>query len=176
MVGKGVRIATFGGRPQPGPMQSIGGIKGAQLLAMSSVSIFIETAKQIVGNATAAGTPIFTEDELAQYNKSLPVAFEDLPFVVGANGINFRNAFAPGNDEVPTQYIYQAADCRLFYTAESIISPEKYWAAAANAVWGNAKCAFQTPSIDSPSTAGGNSSTGAAHKALSLLLALSQGL
>ncbi|RFU29719.1 hypothetical protein B7463_g6596, partial [Scytalidium lignicola] len=191
MAPRGVRVVAVGGRPQPGPMQSIGGVKGAQELGLSDISSSYDLAYELIAKASKAGTPIYTDAELAEYNKSVPVPLADMPFNLQQASVNFRNAFSPDNDQVPTQFIYQAADCRLFYTAGSLGKPELTWASVANAMWGKGKCAFRKPtttktytstassSKSSPSSTSGSKSgskSGSAHKALGLLLALAEGM
>ncbi|KAH8805410.1 hypothetical protein F5884DRAFT_708792 [Xylogone sp. PMI_703] len=172
MIGKGVRTVTFGGRPQPGPIQSIGGVKGSQALELPAIDEVLQDAEVAVANATALGQPIFTDAESAIYNKTVAVTSDKLPFTLPFFGVNFKNAFAPNNYDVPTHFIYEAADCRLFYTPASLQKPQLNWAAAANAMWGNGKCVFRKPSSPTTSTSSG----GSARKALGLLLALARGM
>ncbi|KAH8805426.1 hypothetical protein F5884DRAFT_885765 [Xylogone sp. PMI_703] len=178
MIPRGVRVVTVGGRPQSGPMQSLGGVKGSELLTLPVLSSYFDFARELIANASAAGQPIFSDTELANLNESVPIPIGDLSFQIGNAGINFRNAFAPGNDEVPTHYIYQAADCRLFYTAGSVFRPELTWASAANAIWGNGKCAFKKPAnvVTEETEEASVTSPNGVHKMLGLLLALSRGM
>lgn len=137
MYARGVRTVIFGGRPQPGPMQSIGGIKGSQELGLDDINSFTQLAQSLLANSTEQ---ILTADELTLFNKTAPIPLSDFPLVIGQSSINFRNAFGPANDQIPTQFIYEAAECRLFYTPASVVKPEAYWAAAANAIWGTGTC------------------------------------
>ncbi|KAJ5102410.1 hypothetical protein NUU61_004632 [Penicillium alfredii] len=41
---------------------------------------------------------------------------------------------------MPLQFVYEAADCRLFYTYDNIVHPATGWNAAARAIWGNGHC------------------------------------
>ena len=43
-------------------------------------------------------------------------------------------------DGVPAQFVYEAADCRLFYEPSMIINVTAIWKKAADAAWGTAKC------------------------------------
>lgn len=43
-------------------------------------------------------------------------------------------------DGVPAQFVYEATDCRLFYTPLSIVDPQEQWRQAAEAAWGSGGC------------------------------------
>lgn len=195
MIPYGVRTVAVGGRPRIGPMQAIGGVKGSQTLTFTSISQFYEGANEVVQNATAAKKPLFTSKELDVFKDHIPMALEKLPIRLSVGQINFRNAFAPFNDEVPTHFIYQPANCRLFYTPESLGNPVPTWENAARGIWGKGECAFSVaapppllsvdnkPSSTSASkpasttvAAGKKKTQSSAHKALGLLLAMAEGL
>lgn len=193
MIPYGVRVVAVGGRPQNGPMQAIGGVKGSQTLLLENISNLYKGVNELVQNATDSGKPLFTAVELDAFKGHIPLTLDQFPIRLPAGQINYRNAFSPFNDKVPTHFIYQPADCRLFYTASTLGNPEANWANVANAVWGKGGCAFSvTPppailSIDdtpsSTSTSKPASETGSkkktqssAHKAIGLLLAMAEGL
>ncbi|KAL6690938.1 hypothetical protein J3F84DRAFT_352858 [Trichoderma pleuroticola] len=141
MVPYGVRVFAAGGRPQNGPMQGIGGVKGSQVLELEDLSQLYDEANELVQNATKAKKPLFTEKEYSVYSAAIPPPLEKLPLRVTGGSINFRNSFAPFNDQIPTHFIYQPADCRLFYTAGMLDKPELLWVNAAKAAWHNGACA-----------------------------------
>jgi hypothetical protein len=193
MVGRGVRIVSFGGRPQAGPMQSIGGTKGSQELPLEGVAAIVDVAQRLAINATRDSHPILSSREMFDFMELSPLPLDDFPLPLTSASINFRSSFAPGNDLLPTQFIFEAAECHLFYTADSLVAPEKYWASAANAIWGSGNCAYRAsaPTVPSPDTTLGGLETNAtnttstpstssvasgSHMALGLLLALSQGM
>ncbi|KAL6898394.1 hypothetical protein GGI43DRAFT_428555 [Trichoderma evansii] len=194
MIPYGVRVVAVGGRPQNGPMQAIGGVKGSQTLLLDVISGFYEAANELVQNATNSGKPLFTTTEFDVFKGHIPLTLDQFPIRLPGGQINYRNAFSPLNDKVPTHFIYQPADCRLFYTPSTLNHPEGTWANIANAVWGKGGCAFSvTPlpailSIDdkpsSTSTSKPASETASkkkktqssAHKAMGLLLAMAEGL
>ncbi|KAK0762728.1 hypothetical protein N5P37_005546 [Trichoderma harzianum] len=142
MIPYGVRVFAAGGRAQNGPMQGIGGVKGSQVLELENISQLYDEANELVQNATDAKKPLFTEKEYSVFSAAIPPPLDKLPFRVSSGSVNFRNAFAPFNDQVPTHFIYQPADCRLFYTAEMLGKPELLWVNAAKAAWHNGACAF----------------------------------
>lgn len=44
------------------------------------------------------------------------------------------------DDGLPAQFVYEATDCRLFYTPLSIVDPVEQWRLAAEAAWGDGSC------------------------------------
>lgn len=117
-------------------MQAIGGTRGGQNLAYGGIYSYVETAHNLIRKSLRNGsTPLMSFQEWAQFNRSIPRDPDEFPFVFGG-GVNLRNEYAPGDDATPQQFTYQAADCRLFYTAESWFSQEEVWRAAAVALFG----------------------------------------
>lgn len=59
-----------------------------------------------------------------------------------ASSINVRDNILPDrlDDGLPAQFVYEPADCRLFYTPLSIIDPVEQWRQAAEAAWGSGGC------------------------------------
>lgn len=54
-----------------------------------------------------------------------------------AGGINLRDNLRRGDpSQTPLEFIYEAADCRMFYTAEMINDVSKVWKGAANRMFG----------------------------------------
>lgn len=135
MSEEGVRTVTFGGRPQYGPMQSMGGTRGGEVLDGESLVNMISGAHQI-----ANATGILTDEEL-QTLKELSPAVEP-PLMYSSVSVNLRNSYARDDEEslMPLQFVYKPADCRLFYTLENIFRPSTTWAAAARAIWGEGNC------------------------------------
>lgn len=54
---------------------------------------------------------------------------------------NLRNAYHDGDaTQTPLQFVYEAANCRLFYKAEDIYDISFLWDRVANVAWGNGTC------------------------------------
>jgi hypothetical protein len=128
----GIKTVAVGGRPQGGPMQAVGGVKGANVYSWVNIyglvnaSYTLETPAQ---QAQWAGT------ELAQYS-SLPLS-RALP----SYGINVRDGIRAGDEtQTPLQFIYQAADCRIWYTAQMAVNVTALWEKVAEVAWGGGKC------------------------------------
>lgn len=137
MKSRGVRTIAFGGRPRQAPMQSMGGTKGSQLLQISITSQYLDFAKELAFNGSA---PLITDQDKEDWDKYVPMAIQDMPFQVLSAGVNVQNAFNPGNGSLPRQFIYEAAECRRFYTFENIVDQESTWASAADAMFYGGPC------------------------------------
>lgn len=131
---------AFGGRRQNGPVQGVGSVKGSQILSFQTLYGFYTQAYQY---AEPADQVVF-EEAYGKLNASFLQAFNRA--AVGADGkrsgsVNYRNSIREGDESVtPLQFVYEAADCRLFYTIETTLSQEAAWKAAYNANWGNGDC------------------------------------
>ena len=72
--------------------------------------------------------------------------------------VNFMNAIRPHDAELtPTQFIYDAADCRLWYTPTMINDVTEIWRVAANAAWSNNSLCVAGSTGDPTSISGGYS-------------------
>jgi hypothetical protein len=141
MKSQGVRTIAFGGRPRYGPMQALGGVKGGQSEALSDIQSWIGQGYQMAINATTQmNKTILTDAQFARYKEIMPKDIKDFPLVLNGGGVNWRNAYREGDDVTPLQFVYEAAECRLFYTIENYIEPATQWVAAANAMFGNGTC------------------------------------
>jgi len=123
-----VKSVMMGGRPNTNVVQAVGGVKGAQVLGFDDISYYAKFSAE------------FTED---------PEILEDLSVFNDyatqrsvATGVNFRDQILPGNvnDGLPAQFVYEAADCRLFYRPEHINDISAVWKSAANAAWNGGRC------------------------------------
>ncbi|CAG7939861.1 unnamed protein product [Penicillium nalgiovense] len=132
---EGVKIISFGGRPQYGPMQAMGGTRGAQVMPAETL-MTITTA--VLG--ITAGLELLSESELQQLKALSPA--EESPLQYGLLQVNFRDAYSKLDKDnvMPLQFVYEPAHCRLFYTLDNVLQPATTWSAAGNAVWGSGKC------------------------------------
>ncbi|KAK7928152.1 Interphotoreceptor retinol-binding [Apiospora marii] len=132
----GVRTVAFGGRPGPGPMQIMGGVRGAQSLEFDNIYTSVN-----LSNALLAAQPnLLSPAQTAAWQAAQPLALDAFPLRLYGGGVNFRNAYQQGDDATPLQFQYQAADCRLFYTYADYLHPATTWQAASDAVWGGKGC------------------------------------
>lgn len=125
----GVKSIAFGGRPSSGAIQGIGGIKGAQVTSFADIYTYAQIAVK---------SPNATPEDLAILNRLTTFPFDRST----AASINLRDAILPDNlnDGLPSQYVVEEADCKLYWTADMIKDVEKVWEAAATAAWGGGAC------------------------------------
>jgi hypothetical protein len=147
----GVHAISVGGRKQYGPMQWVGGSKGANVQVMSD---FYKYASEAYDYATPEQQKLFGDWETVKPN--IEQALTRLGS--GAGRVNFENNIRAGDDSLtPLQYVYEAADCRFFYTAPMISDQSLVWERTHQLRWGNGTCV--QGSTGQPSSVTGNSST-----------------
>ncbi|GAB1317655.1 Peptidase S41 family protein ustP [Madurella fahalii] len=142
LVDQGVRSIVFGGRPRHAPMQLLGGVKGGQYWPLRTVSRYIQEAYDIALHASH-DDPILSPAEIARYRDIAPLPVKEFPLrfdKYGSSGVNIRNAYGEDDSDTPLQFVYEAADCRLFFTAENVVRPETIWRAAARTMFGGGSC------------------------------------
>ena len=137
----GVRTVVVGGRPETGPMQAPAGTRGA--LSYDSVSLDIDIGNAELINATTTGY--------------LPDRAEDQAIWISAASFNMRDQIRQG-ENIPLQFVYEAANCRIFYTLDTIYNYANLWQYAANATWSDSSLCVQG-SIGFATTNGTNSNT-----------------
>ncbi|KAM0550303.1 hypothetical protein ACHAPJ_008973 [Fusarium lateritium] len=135
----GVQALSFGGRPDDKPIQIMGGVRGAQSLGFDGIYGLIEKT-QLLYSSYPSELDSSSQEEITEFLEAAPKPLEELPLVLESGGVNLRNAYQEGDDDLPLQFQYQAADCRLYYTADNIFRPETTWKTAKNAIWGNGSC------------------------------------
>ena len=61
-------------------------------------------------------------------------------FTSGGN-VNFQNNLREGDDScTPLMFVYEASNCRFFYTPQMIVDQSLVWSYAYNLQWGNGTC------------------------------------
>ncbi|KAJ5166173.1 Interphotoreceptor retinol-binding [Penicillium canariense] len=137
MKRQGVRTIAFGGRPTESAMQGVGGVKGGQSLGIGYINGYIYQANQLIQNTSGTSSPLLTPAEWKAFNDSSPSM--DPSFAWSGN-VNLRNEYDPDDDQTPLQFVYEAAECRRFYTIENYLQQETVWQAAAKSMFGEAGC------------------------------------
>ncbi|KAK4903104.1 hypothetical protein LTR27_000032 [Elasticomyces elasticus] len=135
-----VKQIAFGGRKQYGPMQGVGSVKGANVFSFDTVQDFVIEA---LGTDATPDQQITLQAQWGGLLNASTQAVVRAALVSGAPqaSLNARNNIRDGDDSViPLQFVYEASDCRLFYTAQQILEQEYVWDAAYNAIWGNGTC------------------------------------
>ncbi|KAH8660518.1 hypothetical protein BX600DRAFT_438732 [Xylariales sp. PMI_506] len=131
----GVRTIAYGGRPLNQPMQAVGGVKGQQELPWSQLQTFASVVRennggQIPADWSGTNFPSVHDAPL----KPLLSSSSQAP------GLNWKNSHLSFNDTTPTQFVYEAANCRQFYTLETWSNMTALWNSAADLAWNGAKC------------------------------------
>ncbi|KAL9029600.1 MAG: hypothetical protein Q9196_002174, partial [Gyalolechia fulgens] len=119
----GVRTVVAGGLPEPGPMQMPSGSRGAESYSSFLLDSDITFAASI--NSTAAS--------LLPQNRDVN---RDIEFYIIYAGFNLRDAIRK-NDSTPLQFQHFPADCRIFYTKETVYNFENLWNYVIDAMWRN---------------------------------------
>ena len=106
-------------------MQGDAGSRGSQDYQYSNVDSDIKLATELT-------------------NKTLKELFPEItvhqcPYQGFSGELNLKDQIRRGED-IPVQFLYEASDCRLFYTPAMIVDYAILWKAAADALWGNGTC------------------------------------
>lgn len=126
-----IKTVAVGGRPQLGPMQSVGGVEGAQVFELEDI-----------GTAASAALFLATPEQKAQLGNNSELAILAEGYALdraatpgGAGAVNGKNAFSHTDAQTPLQFLNQPANCRFFYTKDMIYGPEAVWKRAADAAF-----------------------------------------
>lgn len=113
----------------------MGGVRGSQSVTFGYIDGYV----QLVNEAVTQDLSLLTPSQLDVAAATLPDK-SAIPYSYLSGSVNLRNAYQEGDDDLPLQFQYQAADCRLFYTAQSIDVPSTIWSLAKAAIWENKGC------------------------------------
>jgi hypothetical protein len=133
-----VRTIAIGGRPQPGPMQGVGGTKGAQVFSWDDIQVRMQAVFFL-------GSP----EQRAQWNSTDlgRTAFATQLFTRSAyqggriaGGVNLKDNLRQGDaSKTPLEFIYEAADCRMFFTAGMVSDVTQVWKGVADRMFSTAQ-------------------------------------
>ncbi|KAJ9602375.1 hypothetical protein H2200_013230 [Cladophialophora chaetospira] len=122
-----VMSIVVGGRPQTGPMQTIGGVRGSRLFNSDVLSYFVGGYKNQTKAHPESADPHFddwSDEALIRLGEGLR--------------INGYNAFRMGDPyNTPLHFAYEAADCRIWYTPEMIADNRVLWNRVAELAFSN---------------------------------------
>ncbi|KAM7222741.1 hypothetical protein V8F06_001928 [Rhypophila decipiens] len=125
----GIKTTVLGGRPQTGPMQSVGGVEGAQVFYLNELSA---AAKAVLLLDPASNV---TDSELSLIDEGYAIMRAANPSSPGA--VNGKNAFSRLDSQNPLQFLYQSANCRVFWTRDMLFDPLATWKKVVDATWGD---------------------------------------
>ncbi|KAI2485515.1 Peptidase S41 family protein [Pyrenophora tritici-repentis] len=130
----GVKSIAMGGRSNKKPIQAIGGVKGTNNYAFSFIQ---QNAQKALDYEPSLNTSILATD----YGNDLVFSRS------AASGVNVRDGLRKNDTSgIALQFIYEEADCRLYYTPEMTTEITSVWKAAADSQWGNKSKCVGTPS------------------------------
>jgi hypothetical protein len=126
----GIRTVALGGRPLELPMQAIGGVKGSQVLNYKDLQG--EVARMFT-TLNGTGATI----DLAVLPSILDAPLEP----VRGGRFNYRNAYSREEPNgYPLQFVYEASNCKLFYTPDMIKNVTNIWTRVADVAWKGGRC------------------------------------
>jgi hypothetical protein len=120
-----VKTIVAGGRPQLGPMQYVGGVKGSLDLPLEYISnqtkyLYEHAPKEIIERANK--TLLKSIMDYSSYLSLRSFSPEALPSVNGQNAISQYDA-----SETPLQFVNEAADCRIWWQPAHILNITTLW-------------------------------------------------
>ncbi|EFE43504.1 peptidase S41 family protein, partial [Trichophyton verrucosum HKI 0517] len=131
----GSKFIAVGGRPQHGPMQAVGGVKGANVLTYRYLYYVIWLLYE----------KLSTVEERALLEKTRVGKMYHIGLYVlgrmatrGKNAaVNFRNAiWNEDKARTPRQFVYEPAECKTFFTPDALYDPLAWWTRLAKSWWG----------------------------------------
>ena len=160
----------MGGRPQTGPMQSVGGVKGSQVYQYAQLASDVYQAYSYASylgysdymsamESSSTLNPIATDSDYIIFRgANAGMGLESLSDFT----FNWQNNIAENDTSyTPLQFVYEAADCRLWYQAPHINDIANLWTTVAAQAFGlNGTEVFSLcveGSTNAPSSLSGNS-------------------
>lgn len=133
----GIKAVTVGGRPENKPIQTITGSKGGEVTPLYYWQIFAETALNL--SSVASLSAFSASDSVLSGMANIP----QLATRAGdaSSRLQSQDQVRKGDaSATPLQYIYEASDCKIFYTPETYFDPDAAWKQAWDAFQDNSKC------------------------------------
>ena len=116
----GVRRVAIGGLPATGPMQAVSGTRGS--------------VTQDLVQYSYDNTAIWNTSPGKDVEQNLPPNFTKPRINLALASMNAKNMVRK-DSSVPLQFIYEAADCRVFFTPDMLTNMSVLWSKAADAIW-----------------------------------------
>ncbi|KAH7380003.1 hypothetical protein BKA66DRAFT_494276 [Pyrenochaeta sp. MPI-SDFR-AT-0127] len=133
----GVKAVTVGGRPENKPIQTVTGTKGGEVIPLIQFPTYAEVMLNV---STRVGLASVKD------NDATLVSLANVPQI--SIRVGDESSRAQSQDQIrkgdktatPLQFIYEAADCKIFYTADTYADPDAAWKQAWDAFQDNSKC------------------------------------
>ncbi|KAH6637724.1 hypothetical protein C7974DRAFT_355539 [Boeremia exigua] len=131
-----VRTIAVGGRPQEGPMQGIGGTKGAQVFSWDDIQLRMQATYFLGSPAQQAQ---WDTQDLGKTAFATQL-FKRSAYQGGriAGGVNLKDNLRQNDASgTPLEFMYEAADCRMFFTAPMVTDVTALWKGVADRMFRN---------------------------------------
>ena len=146
----GIKTIAMGGRSNKDIIQAVGGVKGTNDYPIDYIQ---ELVADVYDFSTAQEQADYNNTELALYDDATPFYRSGIGT---SRNVNFRDGIRQGDtsaDQLPLQFVYETADCRIFYTKEMVIDVTAIWKAAADSTWlGTNRCVVGSVAVNSTTT------------------------
>ncbi|GKT97697.1 peptidase S41 family protein [Colletotrichum tofieldiae] len=149
----GFQVVTMGGRPLYAPMQAVGGTNGGPVIALGSYQ-----------KLWPALGPVKPPEGI----DVAPFAEADPPLAgmpIDGWTVNSANVYPDDDLGTPAQFHSEAANCKLFYTWDTLTNMTSLWSAVADVKWNGARCVKGSTTNDDGTK--GTSAPGYSEKVLS---------
>ena len=151
-----VRTIAVGGRPQPGPMQGVGGTKGAQVFSWNDIITPMQALYLLGSPEQRKQWDTMDIGKTAAVTQLLKRSAYSGDQVAG--GVNLKdNLRLNDKSGVPLEFMYEAADCRMWFTAKMVTDVTEVWKGVADRMFtgnGTAGC-IQGSTMNPSSISGG---------------------
>ncbi|KAK6435435.1 hypothetical protein LTR95_008382, partial [Oleoguttula sp. CCFEE 5521] len=119
----GIKTIALGGRPNRDIIQAVGGVKGTNDFPWDFILQNVELPFQLQ-----------LLHDADYYNKTALGEYSDLPFYRATNYVvNSRDGIREGDEsETPLQFVYEEADCRIYYTPAMVVDETAVWKTVAD--------------------------------------------
>lgn len=133
----GVKAVTVGGRPENKPIQTVTGSKGGEVTPLFYWQMYAEVALNLssLADLSAFSATDSVLSGIANTPQITTRAGDESSRLQSQDQV--RKGDASGT---PLQYIYEASDCKIFYTAETFFDPDAAWKQAWDAFQDEGKC------------------------------------
>ena len=143
----GVKTVAIGGRPPPTAsipqMQAVGGVKGTNDYDWLSIYILANDTLTLAPYSSSYSSPsqlafLANNSEIGQ------IVSATLPFERSTDGdgyVNARDGIRAGDTTgTPVQFVYEPADCRIWYEREMLYDVTAMWERVYDVTWGAGEC------------------------------------
>ena len=119
----GIKTVALGGRPNRDIIQAVGGVKGTNDFPWDYILSSVEEPFQLQ-----------LLHDADYYNSTALGEYSDLPFYRATNYVvNSRDGIRQGDEsELPLQFYYEPADCRIYYTPAMVVDETAVWKTVAD--------------------------------------------